>query len=281
MARKRANLTDLLNNLTFKTLHDKYKLIAQNAHTWEGLPDGIEERHVERWLYSHGRAVFFRAPGQGYMCLEVHDGGNLNPYGDPLNYRAVAYGQQWLLQADDCVIIRNNILNLATDPFIMFYVNKLTEAERTMDVNLKACKTPIIFACDDKDVLSFKRMFQQVDGNVPACFVDRGLNLDSITAFQTGVKFMGNDIQTYVRGIESELLTFLGENNVSFEKRERSITDEVNANNQLIQSFAQLQLQARQKACEAINEKFGLNIRVSRRVVEKPVDNTEEGEDIV
>ena len=277
MAKKRATLSDLLNDLTFKTLHDKYKLIAQNAHEWGNLPDGIQERHIERWLYSKGRAVFFRAPRQGFMCLEVMDGGNLNPYGDPLNYRAFAYHDNWELSADECVIIRNNKLALATDPFIMFYVNKLTEAERTMDVNLKACKTPIIFACDDKDVLSFKRMFQQVDGNVPACFVDRGLNLDSITAFQTGVKFMGNDIQTYARSVESELLTFLGENNVSFEKRERAITDEVNANNQLIQSFAQLQLQARQEACEAINKMFGLNITVSRRVAEKPAENREEG----
>ena len=43
MARKRANLSDLLNDLTFRTLFDKYKLIAMNEWDWQGLPDGIEQ----------------------------------------------------------------------------------------------------------------------------------------------------------------------------------------------------------------------------------------------
>jgi hypothetical protein len=148
-----------------------------------------------------------------------------------------------------------------------------------MDVNMKACKTPIVFTCDDKDVLSFKRMFQLVDGNVPALFADRGLNLDAITAFQTGVKFMGNELMDYKRSVESDLLTFLGQNNTPVDKKERLITDEAEANNQLIQSFADLQLQARQKACEEINEMFGLNVSVRRREpVEKPVETVEEEE---
>ena len=42
-----------------------------------------------------------------------------------------ANGAEWeQVRADDCVIIENNKLRLATDPFIMFYVNKLAEAER-------------------------------------------------------------------------------------------------------------------------------------------------------
>ena len=209
MARKRANLSDLLNDLTFRTLFDKYKMVAMNEWEWQGLPDGIQERHIERLLFSRGFACFFRDPHMAHMCLECDTGGDVNVYGDPLHYRAHGYNYQRLMSADDCVIIRNNKLALPTEPFVMHYINKITEAERTMDVNVKACKTPVIFACDDKDLLSFKRIFQQVDGNTPALFVDRGLNLDSITSFQTGVKFMGNELMDYKRSVESDLLTFL------------------------------------------------------------------------
>ena len=274
MARKRATLSDLLNNLTFRSLFDRYKLICMNEYTWEGLPDGIEPRHIERLLFGKGYACFFRDPSMSYMCLECDTGGEVNVYGDPLFYRAHGFNYQRRISADDCVIIRNNLLALPTEPFVMHYVNKITEAERTMDVNIKACKTPIVFACDDRDVLTFKRIFQQVDGNVPAIFADRGLNLESITAFQTGVKFLGNELMDYKRAVESDLLTFIGQDNTPVDKKERLITDEAEANNQLIASFADLQLKAREKACEEIKAMFGLDITV-RRNVEKAVETVE------
>ena len=265
MARKRANLSDLLNNLTFKALYDKYKLVSVNAFTWEGLPDGILERHVENLLFMDGKAIFFKAPGMAHMCLKCQNSGRVNVYGDPLGYIAHGINYQTQVAAEDCVIIENNKLRLPTDPFVMFYVNKLAEAERTMDVNVKACKTPVVFACDDKDVLTFKRIFNQVDGNVPAIFADRGLNLDSIQAFQTGAKFIGKDLQDYANAVENKLLTFLGLNNTPVDKKERLITDEATANNQLIQSFADLQMEARQRAAKEINDMFGLSVTVKRR----------------
>ena len=277
MARKRANLTDLLNNLTFKALYEKYKLIAVNAFEWDGLPDGILERHVETQLFMEGQAIFYRSPGKGFMCLKCQNSGQVNVYGDPLGYIAFGVAHSERVRADDCIIIENNKLRLPTDPFVMFYVNKMTEAERTMDVNIKACKTPVVFACDDKDVLTFKRIFQQVDGNTPAIYADRGLNMDSIQAFKTGVQFMGNDLQDYANAVENKLLTFLGVNNTPVEKKERLITDEAQSNNQLIDSFAELQLEARQRAAKAINDMYGLNVSVKRRCapVEKPVGGVE------
>ena len=276
MARKRATLSDLLNDLTFHTLYDKFKLIAMNEWKWEGLPDGIEPRHIERLLFSYGKGCFFRATNMGFMVLECAPGGDVNVYGDPLWYRAHGFNYHQKVKADECVIIRNNLLALSTHDFIMHYVNKLAEAERTMDVNIKACKTPIVFACDDKDVLTFKRIFNQVDGNVPAIFADRNINLDSMTAFQTGVKFLGNELMDYKRSVESDLLSFLGQNNTPVDKKERLITDEAESNNQLIASFADLQLEARKKACEEINTLFGLSISVKRREpVEKPVETVE------
>lgn len=277
MARKRATLTDLLNDLTFKCIYEKFKLMAINAFEWDGLPEGILERHIETLLFTYGKAGFFRDADMSYMCLQTENGGNVNHYGDPLSYRMVGFGYNKLYSAEECVIIENNKLRLPTEQFVMFYTNKMAEAERTMDVNVKACKTPVVFACDDNDVLSFKRMFQQVDGNVPAIFADKGLNLDSITTFQTGVKFMGNELTDYCNSVENKLLTFLGVNNSAVDKKERLITDEANANNELIASFMDLQLEARERACEEINAKWGLSLSVRRRQqpVENPVEDVE------
>ena len=277
MARKRANLTDLLNDLTFRVLYNKFKMVSVNAFEWSGLeqlPDGLTEKVIESLLFDHGKAIFFKDPDMDFMCLQAQQGANLNVYGEPLSWRAIGYNYNKSYQADDCVIIENNKLRLPTHDIVMFFVNKLAEAERTMDVNVKSCKTPVIFACDDKDVLTFKRIFQQVDGNTPAIFADRGLNLESIQSYQTGVKFMGNELMDYANDVENKLLTFLGINNNPVDKKERLITDEANANNQLIDSFAALQLEARERACKAINDMWGLSLSVKRR--ETPVENSVE-----
>jgi len=285
MARKRPTLSDLLNDLTFKVLFDKYKLIAMNAFEWEGLPEGIKPEYIERWLFDEGKAIFFKDPDMSFMCLQCQDGGQLNVYERPLFYHAIGLHYNKTYKAEDCVIIQNNLLRLPTRDFILFYVNKLTEAERTADVNMKSCKTPIVFAVDDKDVLTFKRIFQQVDGNVPAIFADKNLNLDAVGVFDTKAKFLCNEIKDYEKSVENDLLTFLGQNNPAVDKKERLITDEVNSNNELIEAFFELQYEARKRACEEINAMFGLSVSVKPRetysqTCEQPVDNEGGGDDV-
>lgn len=277
MARKRANLTDLLNELTFKVIFDKYKLVSMNAFEWEGLPPGIEERHIERHLFDYGKAIFFRDPKMSHMVLEAQPTGKLNPYGDHLSYRAIGLNYNKEYPIEKCVIIENNKLRLPTKQFVMFYTNKIVEAERTMDVNVKSNKTPIAFLCDDKDALTMKNIFRRIDANDPAVFLDRSLNLNDIEVLDLKAKFLGKDLMDYKKSVENELLTFLGLNNIPQEKKERLITDEANSNNQLISSFADLQLEARERACEAINEMFSLSISVKRRQqpVENPVESVE------
>ena len=275
MARKRATLTDLLNDLTFRILYRKYKMLSCSAYEWKGLPEGILERHIENYLFNHGKAIFFKDPQKSFMCLEAQDSGKVNVYGDPLGYLAVGFGYSKHIKADDCIIIENNMLRQNTDDFIMFYVNKLTEAERTMDVNVKSVKTPTIFCCDDKDVLTFKRIWQMVDGNTPAIFADKGLNLDAIGVFKTEAQFLCNDLMDYKKAVENELMTFLGFNNSPIDKKERVNVSEANSNNQLIEAFADLQLKARKEACEKINKMFGLSVSVRRRELEEVEENVE------
>ena len=279
MARKRATLTDLLNDLTFKIIYEKYKLIAINCFEWSGLPEGIEEKYIEKELFEHGKAIFFRDPQMDFMTLECMETGQQNVYGEPLSYTATGFNYLKVYDADDCVIIENNKLRLDTEQFIYFYTNKLTEAERTMDVNVKSVKSPVVFACDDKDVLTFKRLFQQVDGNVPAIFADKGLQIDAIQVYDTKAKFLCNDLMDYKKSVENELLTFLGFNNLPSDKKERQLVDEVNSNNQLIEGFAELQLTARKLACERINKKYTLNVSVKRRTqqeVKEVVEDVDE-----
>ena len=82
--------------------------------------------------------------------------------------------------------------------------------------------------------------------------------------------------------MERELLTYLGINN-TLEKKERLIVDETNSNNQFIKMASDIGFKNRQKACEQINEKFGLNIQVietqnefAEEVMDDGIDNDDD-----
>ena len=65
-----------------------------------------------------------------------------------------------------------------------------------------------------------------------------------------------------------------GINNANTDKRERLITDEVNANNQLVQLCGDTGLLCRKQACEKFNKLYGTNIDVELR--QKPVEYSAE-----
>lgn len=265
MARNKRTEAEVLNRQTFNVLFEHYRDLALNIFKWEGLPEGIEERHIEKVLFSEGKVLFFRDPQLSYMALPCGPGPFLNVYGDPLHWRAMGLNYNKEYKASECVLIENTKLRTPTSPMVHMFVRKLYEAERTMDTNIKTAKVPFVFTCDEKNVFTYKEIFRRVDGNEPALFGAKALDRDAIGVLPTKVAFIGNELMDYSHSVENKLLTFLGVNCSPVDKRERLITDEAESNNQLLDMNVDLMLEARKRACEAINSLYGLNVSVELR----------------
>ena len=94
----------------------------------------------------------------------------------------------------------------------------------------------------------------------------KGLDLDGINVLRTDAPFVSDKLEEYKRNVWSEALSFLGINNVMTEKKERLVTGEVEANNQLIDLSAQVGLLTRQQAADKFNILYpGHNIKVRQR----------------
>ena len=266
----KVNLSDMLNQLTYRVTYNRLKGLALNQFKWTGLPDTIREEWIEHLLYNYGRCLFFKDKYMGLMCLQCYDGEGRNVYNYPLEYRAVGFNYSETYKAEDVVEICNNKLRTPTDDLVHYYTNKIYEVERTLDTNVKQLKAPFIFVTDDKKELTFKRIFEKLENNEPCIYLDgavlAGKNIDEvITCLQTGVKPFLTELTDYRHDVQNEVLSALGINNANTDKKERLITDEVNANNQYIDSNVELMLEARKRACEAINTMFGLNVSVELR----------------
>jgi hypothetical protein len=266
---KRATLADMLNDMTFRTIYDRLHNLAVNMFEWEGLPEGMREEHIERVLYTQGKALFFKDANNGLLCLPCTSENNVNIYNEPVNYRAVGYGYNVKYAADKCVLIRNNKLQTNTHDYIMLYTNKLTEIERSLDANVKAQKFPYIIACDDKSLLTVKNVYKQISSNEPAIFPDKNFDMDSIRILETVAPLVTSELADYRHDVTNEVLSFLGINNANTDKRERLIADEVNANNEYIERNVEYMLAAREKACKEINLMFGCEMSVKLRETEK------------
>ena len=263
-----------LNDWTYTDYYYRLMLIARSVFKWNNLPNGIDEKWIERFLFTEGDCLFFKDKINGFMVAKCTPNGNLNYYDEPTSLRP--YGTNYMGTGyenfEECVLIRNNDIMLPTSPTIQLYAYRLAETQRTIDVNISAQKTPYVILCSDKQRLSFKRAFTQINDNELAIFGAKDLDIDAIKALNIQAPIVFDKLQCQKQAIWNECMTFLGINNNTQEsKRERLVVNEVEANNEQIESSAEVFLKAREKSCELINEMFGLDISVEMRQIKTPV----------
>lgn len=253
----------VLNKATYRYYYDRLTELAISSFKWNNLPDTIDSRFMELVLFRFGQAVFFEDDVMGYLCLTNAMSGNWNVYNIPLRRRAYASnGYQKQLDISDSVIIYNNMLHMPSARDIRMFAQKLYEIDRTIDVNLKAQKTPILIKCDEKERLTMQNLYMKYDGNQPFIWGDTYLNDGAFDVLKTDAPFVAPDIYELKTKIWNEALTCLGISNVTISKKERMVTDEVQRNMGGVIASRKSRLKAREYACEQINKMFGLNISV-------------------
>ena len=271
-----------LNDWTYTDYYYRLMLIARSVFKWNNLPNGINEKWIERYLFNEGNCLFYRDKDKGFMVAKCTQSGNLNYYDEAtlLTPYGTGYMGQPLQNGDECILIQNNDLMLSTSPTIQLFAYRLADIQRTIDVNITAQKTPVIVLCGEKQKLSIKRAMQQVSDNEIAIYGDKTLDIDSIKALKVDAPVVFDKLYTQKQNIWNECMTFLGINNNSQEsKRERLIVNEVEANNEQIEASAEVFLKSRQDACERINKLFGLDISVEMRQMKTPTLEEFEGGD--
>lgn len=255
------------NNRTYLQYYNRLLELAINMYEWKNLPDTVDERFLELILFSDGMAVFFEDDGGlGYLALQCMIGGELDVYRIPVLRTAYATnGYQRLLDINNSVIIFNNYTHTNSMLDVEMYAKRLYEIERTIDVNVKAQKTPMIIRGTENQRLTLKNLYMQYDGNEPFIFGDKNLDMDGIKVLKTDAPFVSDKLQVLKRQIWNEALTYLGIENSNTEKKERLVSDEINSNLGGVEAQRFCRLNARRQAAKKINEMFGLNIEVDYR----------------
>ena len=271
------------NNATFMQYYNRLVELAISMFEWKNLPETIDPRFLELALFGDGMAVFFEDKEIGYLALRTTIGGRLNLYNIPTDRRAYASnGYNMPLTQDDSVIIWNNLMHTNSVLEVSNFSKRLWDLDRTIDVNAKAQKTPILIRCEESQRLTLKNLYKQYSGNEPVIYADKGLAAKPIDVLNTDAPYVCDKLYELKTQIWNEALTYLGISNVSYQKKERLLQDEVQRNMGGTIASRYSRLEARRQAANEINKMFGLNIEVNfREDFSLAVDELEEEIEVI
>lgn len=255
------------NNVAYIHYIDRLTELALCMFDWQGMPDEVNLRFLEKTLLLDGRCVFFKDEELGYMVLQVTNTGMLDVYHDPTTFQAFGInGYVRDLSQEDGVIIYNNFLRKPSIMDIKMYAQRLYNYDRIIDVNANAQKTPILIECDEAQKLTLLNLYKEYDGNAPVIFGAKNVDLkNNVAVLTTGAPFIADSIEQLKLHTWDEAMSCLGIENVGDKKKERMIVSETMQGMGATIASRYSRLEMRRTACEQINKMFGLNVSVDFR----------------
>ena len=136
----------------------------------------------------------------------------------------------------DCVIGWAHSSHAPIRSLVMYYIEKIVDVEKTIEMNLFVHKLPrlVVVSPEDKDRVA--DLMEKIEAGEKKLFLDANdvQAIKNVLESGSNTSYIIDKLYQYKQNLENELSTFLGINNNPVEKAERLITGEVNSNNQLI-----------------------------------------------
>ena len=252
---------EYMKNVYLRNLTD----LCMNRFSWE-LPDSLNScsvRFFENALMRYGIAgLCYDRTIQSFLTLQlsVQD---MNVYAEPVKVIGQGYRYSNTFSVMDFEFCYNNRIKTSNIVDIVKYAENLANIDTTLYFLSKKMKQPYIIQTTKDTKLNDRIVRQQIENNDTIYLDDSVALADKIKVLELPIDNANiQSLQEYKSSLLSEILTVLGVNNVEQEKKERLITDEVNANNQKISRYLQSALTERQEFCERVKKKFGLELKV-------------------
>ena len=253
---------------------------AISVFKWK-LPDGWARNYFLYVLYCWGFLAIINTDKFGVIPQQCGLRG-YNVYYQPTNAvitNPLLRGIREPEIGTECVLLRLQPDYGGVMDLVNYYAEELALASEAISVNLLNSKLAYVFTAQNKSTAeSFKKLYDEIASGNPAVVQDKNLLGDdgkpSWAPFAQNLTqtYIAGDLLTAMREIENQFCTDLGLPNANTNKKERLITDEVNANNVETYTRAAMWLEELQRGCEDASAMFGIDLSVDWRV-----DPTEEG----
>lgn len=254
-----------------------YLTLYSNAFDYENLPDDFMQVTGKNrmWLAMKFFApcvCFFKDEAKGLQCLPVSGMGKWNIGGMPEEWTAYgANGVSYKRDNTNSVLMFNDYSFGIPFFRVLYDLDLMMECDNTHRQNLRAQRQPLIVEMEEDEKKSADKFIAELENDVIKVRKRSGGGKRATDrpydtkAFESGKQFQGDQLASDYRYFENRILTRLGYNNENVEKKERLLVDEVNSNNEVVDSFLTARLECEKEAFEKINKLWGYNIQVKPR----------------
>lgn len=251
--------TAAYNQALFFTFRDRIISLALSRFKWLNLPSTCDARFLEYTLLNEGCATIAfprKQPGAFYSTQAVWQG-TPNVYDNPTRWNSTGNnGWTFPVNASNGVFIWDNMTRYPIMQQIDVWARELVDVMRTKQMNRMHQRIPFILTGPQEKQYDMVNLYKQVAGGEPAIITTEGVSTIDITALQTGVPYLGEELQAEMNNIWAQIYAMLGIPNMPF-KAERQIQDEVTNLSASTELTLLDPLGCRREACEKLNARFG------------------------
>lgn len=264
MQRKLIN-SQLSNFKTYEMYKRQLLTLAENVFEFKNLPKFIDTAYMNKQLLRNGGIAFFKDEliSDEPIALPYTNVGKLDVYGRPQEIQVISRnGYTRTLKKDEFVIMYDNNGRYPLWLDILQYAERMAQATRTIDININQQKTPRFWKTKTEKEKSVKDIINNVDGYENVVLTYNDIDLDDTTVVLEPAPYIADKVDLEKDRIYNEFLRLIGIANLSYQKKERNISDEIQAMQGGTVASRYSRFEPRKKAIEEINEKFGTNIEV-------------------
>lgn len=240
------------------------KNLAENVFKFNNLPEYIDLSYLNRTLLNNGAIAFFKDEVLNeVIALPFGSYGSLDMYGRPINIEVNGdNGYKRYLKKGEYVIMYDNTSKYSLKLDIAQLAERIALCVRTQDINIVHQRTPRIWKCDSNTEKSVKDTINEIDSNVETVVSTRDSAFADIQGVLNPAPYVTDKIDDHLDKLWAQFYALIGVANLSIQKKERMITDEMSASQggTIVSRYSRFE--PRQRAIEKINEKFGLNMSV-------------------
>ena len=256
--------SQLTNFRTYEMYKRQMLTLAENVFEFKGIPKYIDTAYMNKNLLRKGSIAFFKDEVLGLLALPYRVNGSLDVYGRPKSITAISQNgyNKTMKNQDEFVIMYDNNGRYPLWLDILQYAERIELDTRTTDINIAQQKTPRFWKTKSEKEKSVKDMINNVDGFENLVITYDDIDLDDTTLVMQPAPYISDKVDLNKDKIYNEFLRLIGIANLSFQKKERNIKDEVQAmqGGTIASRFSRYE--PRKKAIDMINKKFNLDIKV-------------------
>lgn len=263
--RKELRNSQLCNIDTYMMYRDECEMTASNVFSIKPKDKKIklliDMDNVNNTLLYNGSVAWFVDDVLGLIALPYTNMGSLDVNGYPTVIDVFGNGNYHRrLHSGEFVIMFDNSKKISILKYVRQYAERLASATRCVDVNIEQQKTPRIWKTTSEKQKTLEDLLFNVKENVENVMAFEDLDLNDFDCVVAPAPFVADKVRLEKEAIWNEFLRFIGVANLTVQKKERNIKDEILASQGGTIASRFNRYNPRLKAINDIKEKFGIEL---------------------